>query len=172
MTEKAEDPVPTPALATAASGRRSGYVASVLVSAVVFWLANGWPGWQAVPFLTDGMVQVMGLFNLSLAVSVAVNLINIATGRQWTRALGEIITSAVGLAVVGRIWAVFPFDFGNAGFDWSLVVRWVLVFASIGCVISIIVQMVILVRLAAGTTPNDHLRRPQQDAGNAHGSGL
>ncbi|RAN76776.1 hypothetical protein B5P43_21925 [Bacillus sp. SRB_336] len=135
-----------------AAARRGGYVSAILASAVFFWLANIWPGWEVVPFLTPATFEVLGILNASLVVSVIVNLVNIAADNPWVRALGEIITSAIGLVVLARLWTIFPFDFDSAAFNWVLVARILIVLASAGCGISIVVQLVTMVRLAAGTS--------------------
>lgn len=151
-----------------AAGRRGGYISAVLSTVVFFWLTNIWPGWQALPFLDSATPQVLGIFNASLIVSAAVNLANAAVDLRWFRTVGEIATSIVGLSVFTRIWTVFPFDFGNSTFDWPLVVRILLVLACIGCAISILMQFVILLRLAWGMPAGSHEGRAPSRTGH-HG---
>ena len=132
--------------------RRVGYLIAVLVNIVLLWLVTGWPGWRAVPFLTDQMQEVIVLVVFSLLAGVATNLVNFALDLAWIKALGEIITSAIGLAALVRLWEVFPFDFGGSDVDWALVTRVVIAVAIAGCIVSIIVQIVILARAAFRTT--------------------
>ncbi|MGA7205394.1 MAG: hypothetical protein WBX27_12280 [Specibacter sp.] len=139
--------------ATAHKGR---YGAAMFGGIMVFWLVNVWPGWQAVPFLDAATSQVLGIFNASLLVSVAVNLANVTADGVWVRATGEIVTSCAGVAVFARLWTVYPFDFGQSGFDWNTVVRIALVLACAGCLISILAQFATLFRLALGMTPGRH----------------
>lgn len=47
-----------------------------------------------------------------------------------------------------RFWEVFPFDFGGSDVDWALVARVMISVAIFGCGVSIIVQIVVLVRAA------------------------
>ena len=54
--------------------------------------------------------------------------------------------NAVGLAAMVRLWQVFPFDLGGAGFDWDLVVRCALVLGMVGAVLGALVAVVHLVR--------------------------
>jgi hypothetical protein len=117
---------------------------------VVLYLVNVSPGWQAVPFLTDDTTRVLGLLNASFAVGVAANLLYLLVDPAWLRASGKLLTTAVGIAVLTRVWQVFPFDFGDASVDWALWVRIVLVVSLAGSAIGMFAQAVALIR-AAGT---------------------
>ena len=124
----------------------------MLVNVVLLWLVIGWPGWRVVPFLTDQMQEVIVLVVFSLLAGAASNLVNFAVDLAWVKALGAVITSAVGLAALVRLWQVFPFDFGGSNVDWALVTRVVIAVAIAGCIVGIIVQIVTLVRAAFRTT--------------------
>jgi hypothetical protein len=129
--------------------RRFGYAVAVLVGAALLYLINVWPGWQVLPFLTEDTRQLLGIVNLSLIVGIIVNLVNLLFDATWFKALGDLITLGIGMAVLVQIWQVFPFDFGGSSFDWALLVRWVLVLAMVGTAIGIIVQVIILIRTLA-----------------------
>jgi hypothetical protein len=132
---------PTPAQ------RRSGYVGAILVNAVFLYALNRWPGWDAAPFLTPDTERVLGIVTASIVTGIVANGIYLVADPPRLRALGEIVTSAVGLAAVIRIWRVFPFDF-SGGFPWDVVVRVLLVLAMAGCGIGILAALVRLVRPA------------------------
>lgn len=131
------------------ASRRVGYGVAVAINGVLLYLVNVWPGWQIIPFLTEDFRDVLGLVNASLVAGMVVNLFNLLLDRRWVRALGDLVTLGIGLAGLVLFWQVFPFDFPG-GFDWSLLVRIVIVLAMIGTVIGIIVQIVTLVRSLAG----------------------
>ena len=59
----------------AAATRRAGYTVSVLVNAALLIAINVWPGWPAVPFLTDATQEVVGFVNASIAVGLAANAV-------------------------------------------------------------------------------------------------
>jgi hypothetical protein len=123
--------------------RRTGYAIAVGIN-VAFWFAvNRWPGWEAVPFLTADTVLVLGWVNVSIATGIAANVAYLAYDEPWFRALGDIVTTAVGLAALMRIWRVFPID---AAAPWPTVARFVLVVAIGGSVIGLIVQATSLAR--------------------------
>ncbi|HEX5198845.1 MAG TPA: hypothetical protein VFW27_02795 [Actinoplanes sp.] len=129
--------------------RRAGYAIAVLVNTLLIYLINVWPGWDVLPFLTAGMTRVLPLINLSLVAGVAVNLVCLAHDARWLVAAGSLVTTSIGLAATVRMWQVFPFDFA-AGSPWPAVVRVLLIVAMAGSVIGIGVQIVTLLRAAAG----------------------
>jgi hypothetical protein len=128
---------------------RVGYLIAAAVTAAVLYLINVSPGWEAVPFLTADTRQLLGLVNASLIVGLAFNLAYALTDPPWLKALGGLVTTGIGLAVLVRIWRVFPFDFDAYSFNWALLTRTVLVVAIVGSAIGIIAQFVTLVRAAA-----------------------
>jgi hypothetical protein len=96
------------------TSRKAGYLVAVVVNAVLLFVLNGQPGWQALPFLTSTITQVLGLVNLPLAAGLAVNLVYLAYDPPWLKSLGDLLTAAIGLAVATRLWQVFPFAFQGA----------------------------------------------------------
>jgi hypothetical protein len=126
------------------AARRFGYVVAVLVNATMLYLVNVWPGWDAVPFITDEMTAVLGLVNASILVGIAANLVYVVNDTKSVRGLGELITTAVGLVAMIRIWQVYPFDFAGYSFDWDVVVRVLLVLGMVGSVIGLVAKLVSL----------------------------
>jgi hypothetical protein len=148
---------PTSPLGTVRPGiasRRVGYAVAVLANVVILWLVTGWPGWRAVPFLTEATQEVLLVVAISLLAGVLVNLANLAIDQAWVKALGDIITSAIALIVLWRIWQVFPFAFHSSDVDWELVTRVAIGLAIAGCMISVVVQVVVLARVV-------HIARPR-----------
>lgn len=129
--------------------RRTGYLMSMLVNAVLLYAANVWPGWDAVPFLTSDMALVIGLVNASIIVNLVANLVYLLRDPRWLRALGDLLTVCVGLAAMVQIWRVFPFDFSGSSFDWTLVTRILLGVGIGGSIIGIVVAIVAFVRAVA-----------------------
>lgn len=130
---------PTPAQ------RRSGYVGAILVNGVFLYALNRWPGWDAAPFLTPDTERVLGIITASIITGIVANAVYLLADPPRLRALGEIVTSAVGLAAVIRVWRVYPFDF-SGDFPWDTVARVVLVLGMVGCGIGILAALVRLVR--------------------------
>ena len=129
------------------ASRRAGYVVAGVINGVLLWLIHVWPGWDAVPFLTADFATVLWLVNLSLVVTIALNLLYVVRDPRWLTAAGAVVTTAIGLAAIVAMMQVFPFDFGDSGF-WPVVFRVLLWVALVGSVIGIIANLVIVVRAA------------------------
>lgn len=127
------------------ASRRGGYVVSAVVNAVLLWLIHVWPGWDAVPFLTADFQTVLWLIDLSLVVTIALNLLYLIRDPRWFTAAGAVVTTAIGLAAATRMLQVFPFDLGDSGF-WPVVFRVLLWVAIVGSIIGLIANVVALGR--------------------------
>ncbi len=134
------DPLP----AGRAPNPTGSYVGGAVVNVVLLVLVNTWPGWEAVPFLTERTPLVLGLVNASLVTGIVVNLVLAVWHPPRLKALGDLAVGAVGIAAMVRIWQVFPFDF--AGSAWETVARVLLVVGLVGSGIAMLVALVRLVR--------------------------
>ncbi|WP_181578406.1 hypothetical protein [Arthrobacter sp. AQ5-05] len=131
----------------------------MLVNIVLVLLATGSPGWRALPFLTEETQQVIGLVVAALIAGAVVNFINLALDIVWVKAVGDIVTSVFALAVLTRLWRLFPFDFGSSGIDWGLVTRVLIVAAIAGCVLGVLAEIIVLLRTAATSAPQPRRQR-------------
>lgn len=127
------------------ASRRAGYVVAVAINAALLWLIHVWPGWDALPFLTSDFETVLWLVDLSLVVTIVLNLVYLVRDPRWLTSAGAVVTTAVGLAAVVRMLQVFPFDFGDSDL-WPVVFRVLLWVALVGSVIGIVANLVTLVR--------------------------
>lgn len=116
----------------------SGYLGSVLVNAIIFYVINVNPGWEAAPFLTPDTAQVIGLVNASIIATAVAHLVYVVVHSRPIRALGGIVTSGSALAAAVQIWRVFPFDFTASSSDSTILTRAVLVAVIVGTIIGII----------------------------------
>jgi hypothetical protein len=131
--------------------RRVGYAVAVAVNGVLLVLVNAVPGWQTVPFITLDAVSVIPLVNFALIIGIVFNALNAVFDLRWLRAAGELLSSGVALVVLFQLWRVFPFGFDDAAVDyWALIVRVAIAFGMGACVVSMIVQVVILIRIGTG----------------------
>lgn len=128
------------------TSRRFGHAVAMAVDGVLLYLVNVAPGWESVPFLTAATVEVLPLVNASIVVGMVANAVYAVHDPRWLRALGDLVTTGIGLAALGRIWRVHPFDFGAQTFDWDLVTQVVLVVAMAGSLVGILVALATLVR--------------------------
>jgi hypothetical protein len=145
-----------PARRSSAGARRAGYCIAIAFSAAFLFVLNARPGWQAMPFLTSGMNQVLWLVNLSLAAGIAANVVYVAYDPRWLKSLGDLATTGIGLAAAILIWQVFPFDLSSG---WSTAVRALLIIAIAGSCIALVAQIVSLARWFTGHSPHGgHMR--------------
>lgn len=126
------------------AARRFGYVVAALVDLALLYAVNVWPGWDVLPFLTSDTTEVLTLVNASLVAGAAANGLHLLRDPRRLRSFGDACTTAIGVAAMVALWRVFPFDFGDAGFDWSLVVRIVLGLGIVGGAIGIVTSLVSL----------------------------
>lgn len=125
-----------------------GYLIAAAINAALLYLILIEPGWRDMPILTDDTSLVIGLVTVSLFVGVAFNLLYAVNDTKLLTSLGGVVTTAIGLAALIRIWQVFPFDFTDS-LDWAMVARVVLVVAIGGSAIGIVVQFVSMLRALA-----------------------
>jgi len=130
--------------------RKSGYLVAVAVNALLLFLLNRSPGWQAVPFLTDAMSRAIGVVNLSIAVGLVANLVYIVWDPTWLKALGDLTTTCAGVLAMLRIWQVWPFDF-PAGSPWNVLAHLALGLGLVGGVIGIVESTLRYVRAVGAT---------------------
>lgn len=140
----------TPGRTGSSLARRTGYAIAAVVNAGLLYAANVWPGWQVLPFLSEDTPLVLALVNVSLIVGIIVNAVYLVLDQPAVKAAGDLVTLGIGLAALVRLWQVFPFDFGDSVFDWTLLLRIVFGVTIAGTVIGLIVQIVVLIRRLLG----------------------
>lgn len=120
--------------------RRAGYVVAVFVNAVLLWVIDNLEEWDVVPWLTDDVSRVVPIINVSLVASLVVNLIYLGYDTAWFTSLTQIVLLSISMAVMIRMYAVFPFDFSAYDFNWETVARVVMILAMVGIGIGVIVE--------------------------------
>lgn len=140
-----------------AAVRRAGYVIAILINAAILYVINVWPSWHAVPFLTSATIAVLPWINASIIVGMVANVVYLVADQRWVRAVGDVATTAVGLAAMIQLWIVFPFEFDPAT-PWTLLARLVIALGVAGSAVAIVVQFITFVRelsraIGGGTTP-------------------
>ncbi|EYR63580.1 hypothetical protein N866_19470 [Actinotalea ferrariae CF5-4] len=127
--------------------RRAGHVLGALVDVLLLVAVLVWPGWRAVPFLTEEFRGVLGLLLVSLLLNTVAELVYALVDRPRVKAVGDLVTLTVSLLVTLRLWQVFPFDLPD-GTPWETVVRVLLVLGIVGVVVGMAVALVTAVRPA------------------------
>ncbi|NUR98133.1 MAG: hypothetical protein HOV67_23125 [Kribbellaceae bacterium] len=125
--------------------RRTGYVISTALNAAMLFAVHAWPGWQRVPFLTSETKDVLGWVTATLLAGLGANIVYLRFDPPWLKSLGDLVITGIGFGAIIRVWQVFPFDFGDASFDWALVVRIMLAIGFFGSIAAMLVQLVVVV---------------------------
>jgi hypothetical protein len=125
------------------AARRFGYVVAIALNTAMLYAINVWPGWDVVPFLTGDTVDVLDAVNASIVVTLAANTVYLFRDPPRVRALGDLVTTVVGLVVMVVIWRVFPLDVSSG---WETVARVLLAIGIVGSAIAIVTGIVRLVR--------------------------
>ena len=128
---------------------RFGFGLAVVVNAIMLFVVNNLLAWDLLPFLTEEFDEVLPLVNLSLGVSIGVNVVRMVYAPKWFAVLGDIVATGFGVPALIRTWRVFPFDFDRDGFRWDLGFRAVLFVAIAGSVVGMVVGLVRLARIGA-----------------------
>lgn len=136
----------TPARSVRRTAPRTGYFVAALVDVVLLMLINVSPGWRIVPFLTEQAGDVVRVVDIGLAVGIVVNLVCLVVPRRRIALLGDVVTTTVALAVLWRMWVVFPFDFDDLSVDWATIARIALPMVGVAVFIALVVQAVALAR--------------------------
>ena len=129
--------------------RRVGYGIAAAINLVLLWAANHLLEWGWPPFLTEDFEPVLPIISFSLIVAFVFNVAWLAYDAGWFRAIGNIVQSAISLAVTVRLLQEFPFDFSPYDFDWETVTRTVMVIVCVALGIAILADAI---KLLSGKT--------------------
>jgi len=139
------------------ASRRFGYVVGAAVNALLLYLINRNPGWEAVPFLTGDTIQVLGVVNASIAVGLVANLVYVVWDPTWLRSLGELATTSIGVLAMVRFWRVWPVDLPDPSV-WTVSARIAVAAGIVGGLIGILAATVRFVG-AVASSPDDSVTR-------------
>lgn len=124
-----------------AGARRTGYVLTIVVNAIVLYIVNNILGWDLLPFLTGDFASVLPLLQLSLLATIAVNVVYLSYDEPTFRSVMQLGLSGISLAVLLRLYDVFPFDFSGYDPVWGTVARVALILAIGGTGVGIVVEL-------------------------------
>lgn len=128
------------------AARRFGYVVALLVIGALLYATNVRPGWEKVSFLTAETKQVLVLVNTTLAVGAVANALYVVADGLRFRALGDVVTTSVGMAAMILVWRVFPFDVASSVYGWGLLARILLAVGIVGSAVAILAALSTLLR--------------------------
>jgi hypothetical protein len=116
---------------------KAGYVAVIIINAIMIYIFNNLLNW-GVPFLTSDYSGVLWAINLSLGMTITVNILFLIYDPGWFRHLAQIVLNVIALFVAFIIFTVFPFTFADK--SWAFWVKIALIVIMAGTGIAIIVE--------------------------------
>jgi uncharacterized membrane protein len=148
------------------AGRIAGYSVAIFFSVVFlifFSFFHRYIAWYhtepdggvtRLPLLTSGYFTWLPVLVTALAISIAAHILLIVYDRYWLREVTHVILNAIGVAVVVKLIAVFPFNFSvipnpAAADIMPVAVTVVLVIIAVGLGIGALVR---LIKLLVGLT--------------------
>lgn len=122
-------------------GRSVGYGIAILINLGFIYIVQHLMDWGIAPFLTEEFTDLVPLITVSLSVAVAVYVIYLFDDRRTVKSVGQIVTNLVSLFVTVQVFIVFPFDFSGYDFDWSTLVRVLLILGMVGTVFGTLAEV-------------------------------
>jgi hypothetical protein len=141
--------------------RRVGYVVAAIVNGAMLWVANHLLGWEWPPFLASTFEDLLPWVNVSLAASIAINLLWTWRDPDWFKHLAQLVLNAISLVVIVRSWQIFPLDFTGYWSGWEALARVALGIAFFGVIIDTITRLVGLTRAAHHHVETLRLKGPE-----------
>jgi len=127
-------------------GSLPGYIASVIVNAVIFYLLPRVPDWN-IPFITTAYNDVFPLLLISTGIQIAGNALLAIYRPPRVYCLVQIVFSSVIIAVLYRLITVFPFNFEVVGVQpVDIAMKVIFRIGIFGSVVSILINAVKLGR--------------------------
>jgi len=127
--------------------RRFGYLVSAVINAVLIFVAHNLVAWDWFSWLTDDFNDLVPLITISLGATILANLAYLWFDGPAFKSSTTVITSVISFVLSIRMLQVYPFDFSAYSFNWDLVAKSVLILGIVGTGISVIVELVKLVRV-------------------------
>jgi hypothetical protein len=130
------------------AARRTGYGAAIAVNLIILFITNHLLEWGWIPFLTADFERILGLINLSVATTIAVNVVWMGYDAEWFKSLAQIGLNLIAGVVAIRTYQVFPFDFSTYEFDWVPIARLLIIVGILGIALATVSELVKLARSA------------------------
>ncbi len=127
------------------SGRQFGYGVAVVINLVMLFIVQNILAWGWMPFLTEEFTDVIPWINMSLVVTIVVNLIYQFDDSPPVKSTGQILVNLIGIYASYAMFRIFPFDFSAYDFEWAILVRVVLILAMVGSGIGVLTESLRLI---------------------------
>ena len=118
-----------------------GYGVAVAINVVLLVIVQNLQDWGWFGFLTTEFAEVQPLISVALIITILANTVYAFDDGVLVKSAGQMLTNIVNVYVTLQVWAVFPFDFSEHTFDWTPVVRLLLIIAVVGAGIGALVEL-------------------------------
>jgi hypothetical protein len=96
---------------TSRAARSGGFVGSIVVNAIVLYIAHHVLEWQ-IGWITPAWSDVLWAVDLTLWASIVANALYLAFDAVWFRNLAGAVSCGLAVLATWWVYVVFPFDFG------------------------------------------------------------
>jgi hypothetical protein len=93
--------------------RRSGFIGSIVVNAILLYAAHHVLDWQ-IDWIMPSWSDVLWAVDLTLETSIVVNALYLVVDARWFRSLAGAVSCAVAVLATWWVYVIYPFDFGSA----------------------------------------------------------
>jgi len=122
--------------------RRPGYIAAIIINAILIYVFNNLLNW-GVPFLTSDYSAVLWAIDISLGASILANITYLFIDSSWFRHLGQLILLPISIFATYMILVIFPFTFADE--PWAFWIKVTLIIVMAACGIGFSVELVNLI---------------------------
>lgn len=119
--------------------RRTGYIASILFMILFIYILRHLRQW-GVTFLTDDFEKCLYYIELSIYISIAVQVLFIFYDNSWFRHILKGISNIASAVATIMVYVIYPFNFHDAA--WNKWIRIGILFLFILSVISILIELI------------------------------
>ena len=124
------------------------YVIAIIFNLILLYLFNNLINWH-INFVTNALTDILWIINLSITIAILGNALLLIYHPNLFRHVMKTLINIFALVAVVLLYTTFPFNLNNSYLYWTLNI--LLVIIMVGLAISIIVELIYL------------LRRPEED---------
>jgi len=105
------------------SAKRFGYSVAAAMNGVMIFVVHNVTEWELFGWLTADFDRLLPWLTVSFVAGIGLNLVYAWDDSVPIRSPGQIMSALIGLIVTLQTLAIFPFDFSNYDFNYSVPIR-------------------------------------------------
>ncbi|MFA5926601.1 MAG: hypothetical protein WCT32_02070 [Patescibacteria group bacterium] len=115
------------------------YIFTIIASIILLWIYGRLEGW--LPFVTDSFSATLTLFYISSIATIVANIIFLLIDSSTLRAALKALLNIWSIVVMISTCYIFPFDFSAYSFNWTLLVRILIILGIVGTAIGTFTEL-------------------------------